>query len=285
MKSAYEGKKRHELETNLFYAMSLSGNGGRFMVRDWVEQKLLDTQKAIARWFSDLSVVDRDGGQMAHYPKLWELLNALTVSSQKQKTSDLPPQYFSQLVHSAFSGRGISFGVYAVVCRRQQLEEEKTNTRRMALIKVFLLRCQSKNKGVNSMMTERLNKDLKDPAYLCGRFFAVLSRLQDYALGKRNAGVVERFYASACTTPALVMGRLFRNAQYHLGKLKQEKPGAAVNIEKDFEWLSEALGNTWPATLDLEGQGRFALGYYHQKAEGFRSYQENKNKHLEEEGK
>lgn len=282
MKSVYEGRKGHGLEANLFYAMSLSGNGGRFMVRDWVEQKLEDTQRAVAKWFSDLTVVDKDGIQTARYPKLWELLGALTTPFQK--TGDLPPQYFSGLVHAAFSGGPIPFGVYAAACRRQQLAEEKRDSRRMALIKIFLLRCQSINKGVNSMIKEKLNDDLKDPAYLCGRIFAVFDRLQYLALEGVNAGVVERFYAAACATPALVMGRLFRNAQFHLAKLKQSKGGAAYNVEKDFESLVEEL-KEWPVTLDLEGQGRFALGYYHQKAEYARLSQERKNLMSKEEGK
>ena len=67
-------------------------------------------------------------------------------------------------------------------------------------------------------MTECLNPESHDPAYLCGRLFAVFDRLQYLALGGVNAGVVERYYASASTTPALVMGRLFRNAQFHLAK-------------------------------------------------------------------
>jgi CRISPR-associated protein Csd1 len=93
------------------------------------------------------------------------------------------------------------------------------------------------------------------------------------AQGSVNAGVVERYYASASTTPAMVMGRLFRNAQFHLAKAEG---GVAGNVSKDFEAIATALGNEFPATLDLEGQGRFALGYYHQKAEYRRRSTERK---------
>ena len=60
------------------------------------------------------------------------------------------------------------------------------------------------------------------------------------------------------------MGRLFRNAQNHLAKAGG---GAAENVRKDFEAISVQLGDHFPPSLDLEGQGCFALGYYHQKAE------------------
>ena len=91
-------------------------------------------------------------------------------------------------------------------------------------------------------MNECLNPESRDPAYLCGRLFAVFDRLQYFALGGVNAGVVERYYASASVTPALVMGRLFRNAQFHLAK----------------------------------AEGRFALGFYHQKADYRRRTAERK---------
>src|ERR1035437_9192229 len=120
------------------------------------------------------------------------------------------------------------------------------------------------------------------PAALGGRLFAVFDRLQYLALGAVNAGVVERYYASASTTPALVMGRLFRNAQFHLAKAEG---GVAGNAAKDFEAITCALGDQFPATLDLESQGRFALGYYHQKAEYRRRTAERKEKEIAEAAK
>ena len=122
-------------------------------------------------------------------------------------------------------------------------------------------------------MTSALDPDSNHPAYLCGRLFAVFDRLQYLALDGVNAGVVERFYASASVTPALVMGRLHRNAQFHLAKAGG---GIAENVRKDFEEISGALGKKFPSSLDLDAQGRFALGYYHQKADYRRRTAERK---------
>lgn len=128
-------------------------------------------------------------------------------------------------------------------------------------------------------MTEHLNLESKDSAYLCGRLFAVFDRLQYLALGQVGAGVAERYYASASVTPALVMGRLFRNAQFHLAKAGG---GVAENVRKDFEEISCALGEQFRPTLTLEEQGRFALGYYHQKAEHRRRSTERKEQQAAE---
>ncbi|MFA4987894.1 MAG: type I-C CRISPR-associated protein Cas8c/Csd1, partial [Candidatus Brocadiia bacterium] len=61
--------------------------------------------------------------------------------------------------------------------------------------------------------------------------------------------------------------------------------GIAGNAAKDFEEITCALGDQFPATLDLEGQGRFALGYYHQKAEYRRRTAERKERQAAEAAK
>jgi CRISPR-associated protein Csd1 len=107
----------------------------------------------------------------------------------------------------------------------------------------------------------------------------VFDRLQYFALGGVNAGVVDRYYASASSTPSLVMGRLFRNAQFHLAKAEG---GLSTNVEKELESIVSALGHKFPPSLDLEGQGRFALGYYQQKADYRRRTAERKELQITE---
>ena len=95
---------------------------------------------------------------------------------------------------------------------------------------------------------------------------AVLGRLQTSALGDVGAGVVQRYYASASTTPALVFGRLIREAQFHLNKLGDQKRGLAVWYERQMSEICCKIGTSMPATLRLEDQSLFALGYYQQLA-------------------
>jgi CRISPR-associated protein Csd1 len=202
----------------------------------------------------------------------------------RKELDELPPQISTQLLYAALRGTPLPQSALAAALKRQQIEPRGEDAMRsavilarLALIKACLLR--SPNSPINksttkdTIMTESLNTESRDPAYLCGRLFAVFDRLQYLAQGSVNAGVVERYYASASVTPALVMGRLFRNAQFHLAKTEG---GVATNVNKDFEGIASDLGNQFPAALDLEGQGRFALGYYHQKAEYRRRTTERK---------
>ena len=282
LKSVKEGRRYVRLEANAYYAMSLSGNGARIVVRDWLESTVPEIERNIAHWFADLAIAEPDGSGVKHDFKFGALLYGMV----RAELSEMSPVLPTQLLHGALRGRSVPLtqAALAAAVRRQQLDQDnKLNPARLALIKACLLRSPNlstlNTQPSTASMTECLNPDSRDSAYLCGRLFAVFDRLQYLALGGVNAGVVERYYASASVTPALVMGRLFRNAQFHLAKADG---GVATNAGKDFEAITCALGDTFPATLDLEGQGRFALGYYHQKADYRRRTAERKEQQAAE---
>jgi len=284
LKSIQAGQPPAAFDANAYYALSLSGNGGRIVVRDWLESTVMEVERHVAEWFQDLGIVPPDGLGVKRDFKFGALLYGMV----RAEFAELSPQLPTQLLHGALRGRSIPLpqSVLVAALRRQQLDQEdKLKPARLALIKACLLRSpnlSTPNHQQNEPMTECLNPESGDRAYLCGRLFAVFDRLQYLALGSVNAGVVERYYASASVTPALVMGRLFRNAQFHLAKTEG---GVAGNVSKDFEAITCALGDKFPATLDLEGQGRFALGYYHQKAEYRRRTAERKEKEAVEAAK
>lgn len=121
-----------------------------------------------------------------------------------------------------------------------------------------------------------LDTDNKDPGYLLGRLFAVLESVQSAALGKNvNATIRDRYYGAASATPASVLPMLLRNAQNHLSKVRKNKPGFAVNLEKQLGEIIEKLGSSFTKSLGLEAQGRFAIGYYHQRSELFRKHEKD----------
>ncbi|MBF9263961.1 type I-C CRISPR-associated protein Cas8c/Csd1 [Paracidovorax cattleyae] len=115
-----------------------------------------------------------------------------------------------------------------------------------------------------------LDKQSTHPGYRLGRLFAVLEAVQRSALGGQvNATIRDRYYGAASATPASVFPVLLRNTQNHLGKLRKEKPGLAVNLEKDIREIVDGLPEHFPRSLRIEDQGRFAIGYYHQSQTRF----------------
>ena len=116
-------------------------------------------------------------------------------------------------------------------------------------------------------MQSKLDIENLDTAHIAGRIFAILESIQIAALGKDlNAPIRERFFPSASTTPASAFGRLMKLSQNHLAKLRGEKPGLAVDFDKQLGELFAHIVD-FPAIFTLVEQGQFAIGYYHQKQE------------------
>lgn len=252
---AIQTGKRPDLAGNRYYALTLSGASGRVMVRDWMEGGFEELVARIDAWFSDLSIVRRGGQGYAPAPKFLAVLGALV-----RTLDDLAAPLETTMWRVAIRGDAIPFQVLAAALGRMKIDiltNEPFNHARAGLLKAFHVR-----QG-DTAMQPILNEEHPAAAYQCGRLMAVLAALQYRALGDVGAGVVQRYYAAASTTPALVLGRLTRTAQFHLNKLD---PGLARWFENRLAGIWSRIRNGVPPTLTLEEQSLFALGYYQQIA-------------------
>ncbi len=266
LQSIRSGERQIGLDANAYYCLGLSGNGARIVVRDWLETTVSRVEASVAAWFDGSEIIDPDGVSLRSGHKFGAILYAMV----RAELDELPPPLPAALFYAILRGAPVPLPrtALAAALRRQSLDQRKPddqrdprlNPARLGLVRAVLNRLPDQP----FIMNKQLDPACPDSAYLCGRLFAVFDRLQYLAQGQLNAGISERFYASACVTPSLVMGRLFRNAQFHLAKAGG---GIAENIRKDFEEITTALGCEFPPTLTLEEQGRFALGFYHQKAD------------------
>ena len=109
-----------------------------------------------------------------------------------------------------------------------------------------------------------LDKEQRDIGYLLGRLFAVLEKAQKDAIPGVNTTIKDRFYGSASATPSVVFPQLMRLAQHHIEKSKYR-----VHLDRMMGEIMDSV-ERFPTHLSLEGQGMFALGYYHQKQELYR---------------
>lgn len=117
-------------------------------------------------------------------------------------------------------------------------------------------------------MSTALDPQHPSSSYHCGRLMCLLAQIQEAASESDiNAGVVQRYYGAASSTPALVLGRLTRLSQHHLARMAKDSPGLAHWFNSQLAQVWSALGPTLPRTLSLEEQSLFALGYYHQLAQ------------------
>lgn len=256
MLKAIHSGKRPDLENNQYYALMLSGAAGRVMIRDWVEGPFTELVENINHWFDDLAIIARHGESLAPQPKFMAVGGALV-----RDLKELPAPLIQQLWHAAVTNTHIPYNALSQATLRVRIDiiqDTPLSHARMGLIKAYHCR-----KG-DIAMRETVNPNHPEAAYHCGRLLAVLARLQHSALGDVGAGVVQRYYTAASQTPALLIGRLIANAKNHLNKLEG---GLSFWYEDRIAEVMTAIGDRAPATLTLEKQSLFALGYYQQLAE------------------
>lgn len=147
---------------------------------------------------------------------------------------------------------------------------------RAALLKAYLNRYQRFYPNPTQKEVGR-QLDINQPSigYQLGRLFSVLEKIQEEANPGLNATITERYYGAACAAPVTVFANLLRLKNHHLAKI--DSKGRVIYFEK---LLGEIMGklNDFPAHLDIHEQGRFAIGYYHQRQSFFEPKVESKDK-------
>jgi CRISPR-associated protein Csd1 len=252
------------------YVLGLSPNAARLSVRFWVEQSLANFAWNFQLHWQDLTL---DPKPHPWPPPLWRLL--LELAPQRE-SKNIPPHLSGEIMRAILTGLPYPRALLAQTIMRIRADKdvedrrtgrtlEKVSDLRVAMLKACLARMY-RWRQIAEDVPVSLDLTTTNSAYRLGRLFSVLERLQRAALGQRNATVRDRFYASASATPALVFPSLIRNARNH-SKAIRSKIGAGLAewFEDHIADIASGLDGSFPKTLPLEEQGRFALGYYHQR--------------------
>lgn len=255
----YNGKLSADKD-DTFYILGLAPNSARIAVVYWSEMPLRDFAGVISRHFEDMEMVDIRK-EKKPYVGLHSILGSVTLGG---KSSDAIPNMPDAVVKSIFQGLPYPISLFQA-CLRRVRAEQSINVVRAAIMKAYLNRLNDNNhKNIESM----LDKENNNQGYLCGRLFAVLENLQ-YAANKQDS-IRSSYMNAASSTPAAVFSTILKLSNSHYGKLSKENKGLAVFFDNQKKEIM-AMIQDFPTTLDLGDQGRFFLGYYHQKC-----YRENK---------
>ena len=244
------------IDETTFHVVALSASGGRAVVRDWLDTTISSVQRTLARYFSLQRIRNLDGE--TRFFALYELIRATLRDGDQGEPSPMTPQ---ALLRVAVGGGPLPLWLLARVLGRLRAGDRLTPAR-AALIKMVLLSEQPPRE--RETMVD-MDPQQRHPAYLCGRLFAVLDRIQREAISPK-ATITDRFFGTASSAPATVFGRLVRGAQPHLGKLRKTRPNVAAALDIRLAEIMAGIQGDFPATLMLREQGLFALGFYHERA-------------------
>lgn len=263
----YSGSLKTSLEDR-FYILGLAPNSARIAVVYWSECSLKEFAGKILCHFKDMEIKDTRIDKKP-YMGIKSMLAAVTLNGKSEATPNLP----EAVVKSIFQGTPYPFTLFSACIRRIRAEsgsKDAIRIARMAIIKAYLNRTNSNNKKIEIM----LDKSNTNQGYLCGRLFAVLDKIQEDANG--ISSIRERYMNAASATPSSVFATILNLSSHHMEKLTNE--GRKIFYEKIKQEIIDKIPATgFPAHLDLQDQGRFFIGYYHQRQELFKK-KEDENK-------
>lgn len=240
-------------ETRVFI-LGLAPNAARLSVRFWLPATLGDFARNVTRFWADLAL---DPPAWPGPPAAWSLL--YEVAAQR-KAENIPPRLGGELMQAVLRGTPYPRTLLSGVIQRIRADGD-INRKRVAIITAHIRRNLAEKEFPMS-----LDRDNPNPAYRLGRLFAVLEGIQLKALPGLNATIKDRYFAAASATPARVFPLLVKTATHHLSKLRKGDSGGLAH------WFDAEMGAIWagleadmPRALNLEDQGRFIAGYYHQR--------------------
>jgi CRISPR-associated protein Csd1 len=266
LESVREGKFPQEYDPDIrFYILGLSPNAARLSVRFWHTSTVIDISEKLGQHFRDLSMV-RSFDTDPEYPGMWRLLKETANQESKEGPS---PLLAGAVMQAILHGTPYPQVLLSAVIGRIRAEQN-INYMRAAIIKAVLVR-KKRILGQGMEVPMALDKDNKNVAYLLGRLFAVLERIQEDAhrdasgRPKINSTIRDRYYTSASATPQMVFPLLLRLKMHNINRI--ENQGLVVNHEKLVGEIIDGLEGTsnFPKILNLERQGIFHIGYYHQR--------------------
>lgn len=258
-----EGRPLKDVDPKLdahtrMFVLGLSPNASRLSVRFWC----VDTLEALARRYAqnrqDLEIEPRPWKTP---PAVWRLL--LETAAQR-KSENIPPAFAGDVLRAVLTGALYPRTFLTSVVMRCRADRD-LNGMRAAILKACLVRADRKLEARESVSVS-LDRSEANAGYRLGRLFAVLESIQRTALGKVNATIRDRYYGAASATPGSVFPILLRNVGHHLSNVRKgENAGLAGWFEREIGEIVQGLGTTLPRNLPISDQGRFAIGYYHQR--------------------
>lgn len=240
-----------------FYILCLAPNAARLSVRFYYQNSFGNIIKNIAKHYQRMEIV-RPSWEDMRYLGIKQMLNETVNQKSKDKTPI--PNMASMVLSAILSDTKYPASLYTDTLIRIRAEQGKVTCGRAAIIKAFLIQNYKWKEGDEYM---GLNEGCEESAYVLGRLFAVLETIQKDANSGINTTIRDRYFNSACATPASVFPTLIKLKNSHIKKLERESGGTKIYYEKI---LTELMGKIekFPRRLSLEEQGKFMLGYYHQ---------------------
>ena len=259
VKAVFKSVRRGSLaegDDTSFYVLGLAPNASRIAIRFWLTGTVSEFSTRIKEHFDYLEIV-RGQNELEYLPLFLLLVN----TAVQGKADNIPPNLGGETMRTILTGQPYPYTLFAAAIRRCKATQH-VNYPRAAIIKAYLNKFHHKE-----VLKVALDKENTDPAYRLGRLFATLEKIQEEANPGINSTIKDRYYGAASSNPVSVFSTLLKLSNHHLAKL--ENRGRKTNFEKQLNEIMTDIPPDLPTSLSLQAQGKFAVGYYHQRQDFF----------------
>jgi CRISPR-associated protein Csd1 len=264
-----------------FYVLGLAPNASRIAIRFWYEGSVKEIKQKIAQHFDDVEII-----RAPFEPEFISLKRLLLATTRRSSShpygddADIVPNLGGEIFRSVLHGLPYPKNLLTKLINRVKAEQglcdqnsrklENVTHARAALIKGILVRNARFTKTTNKEVSVALDREYDNIGYVLGRLFAVLERMQEQAQGGNlNKTVRDTYFGAACSNPLVTFKRLQDLTIHWLAKIR--------NSGKNTVWLEKLMQEVMnlvpsagiPPILKIDDQGRFAVGYYHQRQDFF----------------
>lgn len=290
-----QGRPLQEIAPDLaadtrFYILGLAPNAARISIRFWLDTTFGQLAVNMARYRKDLEI--EPSAWRGKPPSVWRILLETTPKRKgadgrlkKSDSKDIPPQLAGEYMRSVLTGRPYPKTMLTRMIERIRSDGYISGLR-VAVIKAVI----NRNSLYKEELEMGLNEETRDIPYRLGRLFAIIELAQSSALGELNAGVRDKFYGGASSSPHSTFPLLLDNYRTHISGLRKGKKAKWVkgDPKKLANWLEGKVGEIigvfdaetpFPRHLSLEEQGRFVVGYYQQR---FKKYNKQEGDNIPE---
>jgi CRISPR-associated protein Csd1 len=269
LKAVREGRSAEDFRPDLpqgvrFFVLALAPNKARLSVRFYIEDDFAEIAEHFLAHAERMRV---EPPPRDDRPSIWRLLIETAV---RRKSENIQPNLAGDWLRAILTGNPYPLTLLSTVLMRLRADRV-VNGLRVAMLKAVLIRNFSWEVPVS------LDLENKDSGYLLGRLFAAYEYAQTQALGPNvNATIRDQYYGTASATPRSVFPLLQRKATHHLSRLRKDKPGLAVNLDRRIGEIFELAdpATLFVPTLSAQRQAMFAVGYYHQRNDFYRRKEE-----------
>ena len=271
--------------TNRFYILGLAPNASRLAVRFFLQDTFGGFAANLEKHQKRLEIV-RPAFDNRNSLSIWSLLRETANPNSRDKKP--PEPLVGALLRAVLMNTPYPAELFIQTEIRLRAEQNldisltercKKDRTKAAIIKAWLWKnvvekSGNENHPYKEALDVKLQEDTTYQPYVLGRIFAVLERIQT-SEKELNATIRDRYFNSACATPAMIFPILIKLSNNHQKSMKNEKE--RDKYVKLLEKLYAKIDEEYPNHLSLQDQGIFQIGYYHQKQKFFTKKEETEN--------